>query len=29
MFQTGFISRNVYHWKAMMSPIEARPMTLR
>ena len=29
MFQTGFSSRNVYHWNAMMSPIDARPMTLR
>ncbi len=26
MFQTGFSSRNVYHWNAMMSPIDARPM---
>ena len=29
MFHTGFSSRNVYHWKAMMSPIEARPATFR
>ena len=25
MFHTGFSSRNVYHWNAMMSPIDARP----
>ena len=25
MFQTGFSSRNVYHWNAMMSPTDARP----
>ena len=25
MFQTGFSSRNVYHWKAMMSPMDAPP----
>ncbi len=25
MFQTGLSSRNVYHWNAMMSPIDARP----
>ena len=29
MFQTGLSSRNVYHWNAMMSPIDARPTTLR
>ncbi len=29
MFQTGLSSRNVYHWNAMMSPIEARPVTFR
>ena len=29
MFQTGFSSRNVYHWNAMMSPIEARPDEFR
>ena len=29
MFQTGFSSRNVYHWNAMMSPIDARPATFR
>jgi hypothetical protein len=27
MFHTGPISRNVYHWNAMMSPIEAPPVT--
>jgi len=25
MFQTGFSRRKVYHWKAMMSPMEAPP----
>jgi hypothetical protein len=25
MFHTGLSSRNVYHWNAMMSPIDARP----
>src|SRR5438270_508680 len=25
MFQTGLRSRNMYHWKAMMSPTVARP----
>ena len=29
MFQTGFSSRNVYHWNAMMSPMEARPTRFR
>ena len=29
MFQTGLSSRNVYHWKAMISPTEARPETFR
>jgi hypothetical protein len=28
-FHTGFISRNVYHWNAMMSPTVASPITLR
>jgi hypothetical protein len=26
---TGFSSRNVYHWNAMMSPTEARPWMFR
>src|SRR5687767_1129198 len=29
MFQTGLSSRKVYHWNAMMSPTEARPVTAR
>ena len=29
MFHTGFSRRNVYHWNAMMSPIDARPATFR
>ena len=29
MFHTGFSSRKVYHWKAMMSPIEAPPRRFR
>ena len=29
MFQTGFSSRNVYHWNAMMSPTDARPTMFR
>ena len=29
MFQTGPSSRNVYHWNAMMSPMDALPVTVR